>query len=320
MKANSNFGMAQGRSRCLYTLIAVLLFCATPVIHAAEGGVDVYVPGFYGDFQMAVLPEKGLTYLNYLMYSKTDSDIASRQGLIHLDLESEVIANTFGLLYASDKKIFGGRFFASIYVPLMHAELDARVETGNDFQPMSAGNAGLADVYAVPIGINWQWDSVSINFFQGINVPVGKYDVNDPLNLGLNRWALDTNVAITWLDQNGPFEVNLNLGYLINGTNSDTDYRSGNAFHIDYSVGYHASESLSVALIGYGYRQVTGDSGTGAILGSFKGRSYGLGAAVSYVFDTKIPFVLTGKWLHDLSSTNRMMGDYAYLVVVVPIG
>ena len=72
--------------------------------------MDVYVPGFYGDFQMAVLPEKGLTYLNYLLYSKTDSDIASRQDLIHLDLESELIANTFGLLYASDKKIVGGRY------------------------------------------------------------------------------------------------------------------------------------------------------------------------------------------------------------------
>ncbi len=302
-----------------YLILSVVLICFASSGRAAEGGADLYLPGFYGDFQMAILPDQGLYYLNYFLYSQASTDTALRQGRLHLGIEDEIIANTFALLYASDKNVLGGRYFASLYMPVMYAKLDALVETGSNFESTSASAIGFGDWYAVPIGINWKHETVSISLYEGINVPLGKYDIDDPVNLGLNYWAFDTNIAFTWINEEGHLEANLNLGYIINGTNSATDYRSGNALHLDYTIGYDVSQRLSIALVGYGYKQVTGDSGTGATLGPNKGRAYGLGPAVSYTFATKTPVVLTGKWLHDLDSTNRLKGDYLYLIAEVPL-
>jgi hypothetical protein len=76
-------------------------------VYFAEGGVDVYLPGFCGDFQMAALPDKGLYYENYMMYSKVKTDVTMRQDQLHIDIDDEIFANLFSLLFTADKKTYG---------------------------------------------------------------------------------------------------------------------------------------------------------------------------------------------------------------------
>lgn len=61
------------------------------------------------------------------------------------------------------------------------------------------------------------------------------------------------------------------------------------------------------------YQQVTGDSGSGARLGDFKGRTVGIGPVVSYA--TKIggkDLVAEVKWLPELEVEKRLKGDYVW--------
>ena len=46
----------------------------------------------------------------------------------------------------------------------------------------------------------------------------------------------------------------------------------------------HLLHAASVGLHGYAYKQIGGDSGTGALLGPFKGRVFAIGPAVDYTF------------------------------------
>jgi hypothetical protein len=67
----------------------------------------------------------------------------------------------------------------------------------------------------------------------------------------------------------------------------------------------------------YYYRQVTGDSGSGANFGDFKGKSVGVGPVVSYVSKVASHDVIAElKWLHETETENRLTGDILWLKVV----
>ena len=73
---------------------------------------------------------------------------------------------------------------------------------------------------------------------------------------------------------------------------------------------------LAVGLAGYYYKQLSGDSGDGALLGDFKGESYGIGPALLWspkVEKGHLSLIL--KWIHDLDYENRLEGDYGQLIV-----
>ena len=59
---------------------------------------------------------------------------------------------------------------------------------------------------------------------------------------------------------------------------------------------------------------MTGDSGSGAILGDFKSDSFGIGPGFVWIPKTGGgQFTVLGKWLHDFSADNRFESDYVTL-------
>jgi hypothetical protein len=68
----------------------------------------------------------------------------------------------------------------------------------------------------------------------------------------------------------------VNIGYNYNTENTDTDYQTGQEVHVDVMVNRFLSETLAIGIHGFYLQQVTGDSGDGAILGSFKGEAAGV--------------------------------------------
>jgi hypothetical protein len=86
----------------------------------------------------------------------------------------------------------------------------------------------------------------------------------------------------------------------------------------DYMFNKYFSESFAVGVQGFVYQQVTGDSGSGAALGSFKGQAAGTGLAAMWAVDLgekeKVSdLVVTAKWLHEYHARNRLKGDYVVL-------
>jgi len=64
------------------------------------------------------------------------------------------------------------------------------------------------------------------------------------------------------------------------------------------------------------YQQITGDSGSGATLGGFEGRTAGVGPVVSYVHKLGgVDFAAEVKWLPELDVEKRIKGDYVWVKV-----
>jgi hypothetical protein len=66
------------------------------------------------------------------------------------------------------------------------------------------------------------------------------------------------------------------------------------------------------------FQQITGDSGPGAVLGDFKGRTAGLGPVAGYIhpLSKTESLVFELKWLPELDTKNRLDGDYIWLKMV----
>ena len=302
-------------------LAGVVALSATQTVHAVEGGFDTYFPGTSGNLGLAKFPGPGFYFVNFTIFSQGDTDVAARQGRVHTDISDTIVANAFVPAYISELEILGANFWAAAAIPVLYIESDATVEAGNITKPiLDASNGGLGDLYLVPFGLDWKLEDLEIILFLGINTPVGEYDVNNDVNLGLNYWAFDPNVGVTWtLPEN--FELDLNLGYLFNLENTATDYKSGNAIHFDYTIGYNITKRFQVGLSGYTYYQVTGDSGSGATLGSFKGEGVGIGPSLTYLFGDPEGFWFFAdlSWLHDVHTKNRIESDYVVLMVAFPL-
>ena len=113
--------------------------------------------------------------------------------------------------------------------------------------------------------------------------PTGRYDLGFSPNIGLNRPGIDTGVAFTWTDKKWTqLQFNGAAGFTFNFENPATDYRTGTEFHFEWAIGREFSNGLMLGVAGYDYRQVTGDSGPGVVLGPFKSRVDAIGPAINY--------------------------------------
>jgi hypothetical protein len=302
-------------------LFLIALLSVPQTAHADEGGLQIYVPGVYGSLRLALVPGPGLYYLNLAGYGSIGADIVPNGGKQWLDLDMWLLVNSFTPVYVTDWKLFGGTYFLGAGVPIVYYNVNAKaVEGGTEYTPGSPLTSfGLSDIYAIPIGLSWQSKEFHVFIYEGINVPVGKYSLGDPQNIGLNHWSFDTNIGFTWMFPNSPLELDIDLGYTIHTTNTATDYKSGNSVHLDYTLGYDFSEPFAAGISGYYYKQVTGDSGTGATLGDFKGMGVGIGASATYTFSMDPIIALTVEWIHDLETENRFKGDWVTALLAVQL-
>jgi len=73
-------------------------------------------------------------------------------------------------------------------------------------------------------------------------------------------------------------------GLTYNFKNTDTDYRNGVDWHLDWGASQLLSKQVFVGAVGYFYNQLTADNGQLAILGDNKWRIVAVGPQIDYLF------------------------------------
>ena len=169
--------------------------------------------------------------------------------------------------------------------------------------------------------IGWHAGNFHWNVTTMANIPLGQWDRGNMANIGFNRWAFDTTAAFTWLDPTVGLELSVAPGYTINLENPDTNYKSGREFHVEFAAMQQLSKQAAIGVTGYHFRQVTGDGGSGAVLGDFKGRVTALGPTLNYNFQLgQLPVMTSLKWMHEFEVENRLRGDMGLLNITIPLG
>ncbi len=139
--------------------------------------------------------------------------------------------------------------------------------------------------------------------------------------MSLNRPAVDLFGTITWLDPALGVDLSAAAGFMFNQTNTATNYKSGDEFHLEWAATKYLTKEFTIGLVGYYYQQLTPDSGTGARLGSFEGRVVALGGSIGYTFEVgKLPISTRLKIYREFAVQNRFEGTAGFFSVSLPIG
>jgi len=114
---------------------------------------------------------------------------------------------------------------------------------------------------------------------------------------------------------NASKEMKVN-GKIVAGVNADpaTLYRTGTEWHFEGALIQHFSPEFDAGLVGYVYRQLTADTGAGAVLGPFEGRVSSLGLTSGYIFLAgKIPIATRVRVYRESQTANRLQGTATFL-------
>ena len=293
-------------------IVLVLSLMASAAI-AAEGGYSNYVPGTYGDFAAAVAPPPGFTLRNDLYYYQADGGASVRSGLIEAGVDLEFVMDFITLLHNPGLQILGAQYVYGVFIPIVYTDIDARLQVGNASVRRQDDTFNLGDITFIPMLLYWNHENFHFSLAEFIIAPTGEYDTSNLANTGLNYWTFDTDFAVTYLNEATGQDYSINLGYNYNTENNDTAYKTGQEIHVDYMLNQFFSEQFALGIHGFYLKQVTGDSGSGAVLGDYKAEAAGIGPAVLYttrLFDSDISFI--AKWLHEYDAEKRLEGDHVF--------
>jgi hypothetical protein len=291
---------------------------------AAEGGVGHYLPG-----GMATLIDRPPTkpgwvvepiYLHY-----EGSAAASRAipiaGTLAAGLTADSDALLLGGLYTFAQTPLGAHYSLGAYLPYVWATVEAQLDTPLGAVRRRYRAAGVGDLTLIPVMLAWETGFWQVSATLPVYAPTGEYRKGRLANPGLNYWTFDPTLGVSYNNDKNGFNAALYLGLGMNTENPDTRYRSGSTLHLDGSI--QQLLPVGTGFLGIGAEafyldQVTADSGQGARLGDFQGRTAGIGPVLSYVLPrgTKT-FVAELRWLPELDVSNRLKGDYVWLKLVM---
>jgi hypothetical protein len=259
--------------------------------------------------------------------------MATLEASASLRVKANVALDVLSMLWVAPQPLLGGNFGFGVLVPVGYQNVDVTVDAlasltfpdGTVLQRGgSRGISGNTFAFGDPLATafigwsagDWHWKITGL-----VNVPVGSYSRTDLVNMGFNRWAADLTGSLTWFDPGSGWEVSMASGITFNGENPDTQYKTGTELHLEAAVMKHVSKEFSLGLAGYYYKQITGDSGAGAVLGPFKGEVAAIGPNLTYNFKVgDVPVLTSVRWLHEFNAENRTQGDAGFVTVTIPFG
>jgi hypothetical protein len=217
-----------------------------------------------------------------------------------------------------DKTVLGGAHYTvAVAIPFSEIDLSGNVQLpGGGSIARRTSVSGIGDVSVIPVMLAWKKDQWQFNATLPIYAPTGSYKLGRLGNTGLNYWTFDPTVGAVYSTKKG-FNAMLHAGYAINTENEDTDYKSGSMLHFDGALQQILPVGKGFMTLGveaFYFKQVTGDSGSGATLGDFKGKTAGIGPVIGYIKPLgKDVLVFDLKWLKETETEKRLEGDYLWL-------
>jgi len=298
-----------------------------PPASASEGGTNLYLLGSGGPGAAVLPPLKGV-YLDNTVYIYSGDVSADRDfvlgGRVVAGLDAVIVAEFSTFMWVPSMNISGGTLVLGaalpIGVPMVTADA---VLTGPRGQQIDVSRRDSTMTYGDPIVtamMGWKTGNLHVTLAGLLNVPVGDYREGELANIAFHRWAGDASLALSMHDPKSGWDVSGKAGVTFNGTNDVTDYKTGTEFHLEAAVEKALSPKFSAGVLGYYYHQLSGDSGSGAVLGPNKGEVVALGGTVA--FNTVLgrsPATFRLRVLQEFDATRRMEGTAALLSLTLPL-
>lgn len=315
------------RTSALVALAAGTALGAATMARATESGASLYLLGSGGPDAAVLPPVEGVFFSNTVYYYHGDLS-GGRElplgGSIAAGVRTSVVADFPTLLWVPSTDFAGGTLALGAIVPFGNVDVNAQaILTGPGGTPISRSVSDEAWVMGDPVlmgTVSWKHGKGYFSAGTMVNIPAGGYQDGQLPNLAFNRWAVDGSVAYSWHDAESGWDLSTKFGITWNGTNDETDYDSGDEFHIEGSVSKALNPKWTLGGQAYYLQQISGDTGAGARLGDFKGRVAGVGGFAAYNFDIgHKPATLRLRGYHEFDVENRPEGYSLWLDFSVPL-
>ncbi len=304
------------RKAALRSRAAMLLLCAgmlstaATVARADEGGVSFWIPGFFGS--LAATPQTpgwSMVDIYYHTSVSAGGNVAAAKEFqigqlpANFTLQANLNASVHGtgdLGFAAATYVFatpflGGQASATLLggygvIDTNLAAQLAGVITGpgggslafmraDSFSDRTWGFGDLIPQFAV------RWNAGVNNYMAYItgDIPVGAYQSTRLSNLGIGHGAIDAGAGYTYFNPATGHEFSGVLGFTYNMMNQATQYQNGVDMHFDWGASQFLTKQVQIGLVGYAYKDIGCDNGSGDHVGCFKSQVLGVGPQFGYI-------------------------------------
>jgi hypothetical protein len=307
------------------SVLGLIALLPLALAHADDGGISFWLPGQFGALAAApVTPGWSLPLIYYHVKASDNKNKAFPRGgrtVVGLDAEADLLFAS--PTYTFETPVLGGAQAAISAVGAVarsEASIDATV-TGPRGRSFSGGTndslKGGSDLYLLGT-LKWNHGVHNFMVYTMGNIPIGAYDPDRLVNIGLGHAALDAGGGYTYFDKTNEFSAVAGMTY--NWENTDTRYQNGIDAHLDLSASHFFTSQTLVGLVGYYFEQVTGDSGSGATLGDFKSRVAGIGPQAGHFFKVSDELWYANiKGYYEFDAKNRPDGWNMWVSLVIPL-
>ena len=293
------------RSRSVVMALAVSSVTATSNgALADENGISFWLPGIYGS--LAAVPQQPgfmFTAINYYdLVSGSGSIAASREitigklsPTVNVNLNATVTSKIDVVLpylnYVFATPVLGGQLALGGFgiVGNNNTALNGTLTlAAGPFAITRQGGisqtaTGAGDLY--PVGsLRWNSGVNSWMVYGTGDIPIGQYNPTNLANFGIGHGAVDGGGGYTYFNPQTGHEISAVSGFTYNFMNPSTNYQSGVDWHFDWGASQFLTKQFLIGAVGYAYKEIGCDSGSGDHLGCFQSQVVGIGPQIGYIF------------------------------------
>ena len=307
-----------------FVLAAAIVGALCAAVSAEEGGFGHYTPGTFATFTDLAPPTPGWraqllgTHFAGSADPWTGIPIA---GDVSVGLDARIDAATLSMLYTLEDRILGAFYTVGAYAPFLSVHTEATVSSPIGAVRQSERVSGLGDVVLFPALMAWKRGEFGLGLALPIYAPTGRYQVDRIANTGRNYWTVDPTLSFSYNGESNGFNAALFAGVTFNTTNETTDYTTGSVAHVEASVQQlfpFGPGFLGIGANAFMLHQIHDDRGPNVPADGFRAQSYGIGPVIDYVVATdRFNGFVELRWLPEISTKNRVEGDYFWLKGVI---
>jgi hypothetical protein len=286
--------------------------------YASEYGISSYRPGIMDMFAGYLAPPGTTLVKNYFLYQDAHFDAVTTNGRVQVHTHTKIFEEALFATHVTGWRIFGSYWAFGAVAQSRIADQTLRAGPAGHLQHQTDTGYGFGDLVVSPWMMSWTFGRFHLMHSLMLYAPTGSYDRHHIIDNGLNRWAVEPDAGMTWMDEETGRQASLFVGYTINSPNTSTHYRSGDEFHADFSLTQHLPHGLAIGMAGYALQQTTADSGSGDAFGPFKGRVLALGPlAGATVKILKLEVHFSVKYDLEFAQQNRLTGNELWITAAL---
>jgi hypothetical protein len=304
---------------CLVMASGAALSSVVSQASAAEYAFTTYPLGTLG-FGAGITPPPGFYVTEAVSFyeGSIGGNFNFGERIFNAGVKANIFLDDVNFLFVPQQKVLGGLFGASVTVPAGYVDYKASASGIRGTVTDETSGGGLSDT-DFKFQLGWDGESFSHTAYFLMVIPTGRYSTGFYPIIGLNRPSFDIGWGFTYFDKNSKIQINGAVGFMASVENYATQYQTGDEFHAEWAIGYKFDNGLVLGVVGYDYRQLTGDSGSGATLGPFESSGDAVGPGLSYTTQVgETPIVINVRD-YEQYNTKHFFGGNAAVASVTAI-